>query len=85
MPNCLEKEIGGFVPGGNYGFDPPVLTNCIRIDGNGGWKQKKFSEGWCLKFENGTGAFQGRPDGEKIIHYFKIDWGKGSLVIELKS
>ena len=65
MVISLEEKREGFVPNTTYCFDPPVETNCILISGRNGWKQKTFSEGWCLKYGNGEGVFQGKPLKEK--------------------
>ncbi len=73
----LVERMEGFVPNATYCFDPPVETKCILVNGQGGWKEKFFSEGWCLKFENGEGVFQGKPLDEKNIHYFKVTYGSG--------
>lgn len=75
-----KKE--GFIPGKTYTFDPPVATNCIIISGGKDWQWKSFAEGWCLKFENGVGVFQGKPVGEKNVHYFKVAYGPGSIATE---
>lgn len=70
-----KKE--GFVPGVSYVFDPSVETNCILYGGQGGWKRKSFAEGWCLKFENGEGVFQGRPVNEQNVYFFRVIYGSG--------
>jgi hypothetical protein len=69
-----------FVPGQHYDFDPPVQTNCIAIVG-GQWEEKRFAEGWCLRYEpdRTAYAFQGKPVGEKGEYYFFVEWGKGSV------
>lgn len=77
--NLAEKK-EGFVPNTDYSFDPPVETNCILFSGKCGWVQKKFSEGWCLRFENGIGVFQGKPVGEELVYFFQVDYGSGGSV-----
>ncbi|OHA20742.1 MAG: hypothetical protein A2849_01660 [Candidatus Taylorbacteria bacterium RIFCSPHIGHO2_01_FULL_51_15] len=79
QPNASDGN-DRFVPNQHYKFDPPVETNCISTAG-GEWKQKRFAEGWCLKFEEvrNVYAFQGKPVGEKFEHYFYVEWGKGSV------
>jgi hypothetical protein len=52
------------------------------VSGRGGWQQKSFTEGWCLKFENGDGVFQGKPTGENDVHFFKVTYGGGSIATE---
>lgn len=69
----------GFVIGQSYDFDPPVETNCVLFPG-GDWTRKTFSHGWCLKYDAELGhyVFQGKPVGEKMEHFFTVNWGKGS-------
>ena len=75
-----ELNAGGFAAGQHYAFDPPVETNCITVAG-GQWEEKRFAEGWCLKYDTKRGAyvFQGKPVGEEDEHYFFVEWGKGSV------
>lgn len=75
-----RRDGTGFVPGQHYDFDPPVETNCIAI-GSGRWQQKRFAEGWCLKFDpdRNAYAFQGKPVGDRDEYYFFVEWGKGSV------
>lgn len=86
MVISLKEKMEGFVPNTTYCFDPPVETKCILITGRNGWKQKTFSKGWCLKYENGEGVFQGKPLNEKFVHFFKVIYGSGgSKAIETKA
>ena len=79
QPNKPENE--GFVPGQHYKFDPPVETNCVSVVPGSLWQHKSFAEGWCLKYEEKAGgfAFQGKPVGEQVEHFFIVAWGKGSV------
>lgn len=82
--NTEGQEKTGFVPEKNYDFTPSVETNCMLVSG-GDWYQAKFASGWCLKFENGTGVFQGKPSNgpnQHLEHFFKVDYGKGSSAQE---
>ena len=78
QPNQPEDE--KFVPGQHYMFDPPVETNCVSVVSGSAWTRKGFTEGWCLKHDEKAGGFvfQGKPTGEKIEHFFIVEWGKGS-------
>jgi len=78
------KNDGCFIPGRTYCFSPPVFTNCMLVSGNKGWEQKAFSEGWCLRFENGEGVFQGKSLNEKNVYFFKVIYGRGSAAVEKK-
>lgn len=74
-----------FIPGETYKFDPPLETRCISVAG-GEWKTKMFSEGWCLKQEGeNTFVFQGAPTDNSGEHFFRIDWGKGSIGTKMPS
>ncbi|OGD67489.1 hypothetical protein A2442_03225 [Candidatus Campbellbacteria bacterium RIFOXYC2_FULL_35_25] len=76
-----ENEIG-FVVGQHYEFsNPPLETNCVPCGGAKKFERKKFAEGWCINYDETRGfyVFQGKPIGEKLEHYFTVEWGKGSV------
>ena len=77
-PNRTDDD--KFVAGQHYDFDPPVETNCIAV-GGGQWGQRRFAEGWCLRYESDRNAyaFRGKPIGGKGEYYFFVEWGKGSV------
>jgi hypothetical protein len=76
----LAEKRKGFVPNVNYDFDPPIEAMCILSGDKDGWAQKKFPRGWCIKYENGEGVFQGKPVGEKLEYFFKVTYGSGGSV-----
>lgn len=78
----LANRKEGFVPNTNYEFDPPVETNCILVSGKEGWKRGTFSKGWCIKYEDGVGTFQGKPDNRTEEHFFSVTYGPGSVAID---
>ena len=82
MPEKTRDESGqGFVIGNHYEFNPPVETNCVPCVKAKKFERKKFAEGWCISYDKTRGfyVFQGKPVGEKLEHYFTVEWGKGSV------
>jgi hypothetical protein len=71
----------GFVPGGNYKFDPPVLANCCSVLPHSMWTQKSFATGICLRYDAARSAyaFQGKPGDDDFDHFFLVEFGKGSV------
>ena len=75
-----ERPHEGFILGRAYQFNPPIITNCIFLDGKYS-PPKQFCGGYCVRFEpeREVYMFQGKPVGSTAEHYFFVRWGEGSV------